>query len=383
MTANVDRLNSVELVPFRSAIAAGVDSVMVGHLIVPAIEPDANLPASVSSRVITGLLKQQMGFHGLVVTDALDMAGLKRAFSGSEAEIAGAEAVAAVRAGNDMVIIPGDLDGAYNGLLNAVKSGEIPARQIDESVLKILRLKASAGLNRSRFVDLGQLQKEIARPENLALAQSVADRAITLVADSGGMIPLHSLASPAARSEDRVGLPGGTVAVILSDRGRDSDGGRTFASELHRRVPNAAVFFVDAANADFISGKVLDAVQRAASVIVVAESTPNPRRTTAGHANGSAALDSAPMQLLQEIVRTAGARTVVAAFGNPYTGGSITGIQSYLCTYSNTQISASSLASALFGEIPIHGRLPVTIPGLAARGAGLDRNAVVERMKLQ
>jgi beta-N-acetylhexosaminidase len=381
VTASVDRLNSVELVPFRTAIAAGVDSVMVGHLIVPAIEPDVNRPASISSRVITGLLKQQMGFHGLVVTDALDMEGLKGAFSGTEAEIAGAEAVAAIQAGNDMVIIPGDLDGAYNGLLMAVKSGEISEHQIDESVLKILRMKASVGLNRSRFVDLADVQREIARPENLVLAQSVADRAITLVADPGRLLPLQSFASTSTQPGNGTAPEGSLVAVILSDRGRDSDGGRTFAYELRRRAPNATVFFVDAANAEFVTSSVMAAVQKATHVIVVAESVPNPRRTTTGHANGSVSLDSGPMQLLDEIVKSAGARTVVAAFGNPYTGASVPGIQTYLCTFSNTQIAASSLASALFGEIPIHGRLPVTIPGLAPRGAGLDRNAVIERMK--
>ena len=383
VTASVERLNSVELLPFRSAIAAGVDSVMVGHLIVPAIEPDANRPASISSRVVTGLLKQQLGFRGLVVTDALDMAGLTRVFSGSDAEIAGAEAVAAVRAGNDMITIPADLDGAYNGLLDAVKRGEIPQKQIDASVLKILRMKASVGLNRNRFVDLGDIQKQIARPENLAIAQSVADRAVTLVSDAAGLIPLQSFAVPTSLPRGHSRQAVNLVAVILSDRGRDSDGGRSFAYELRKRAPDATVFFVDAANASFVSSNVLAAVQRATHVVAVAESVPSPRRTTEGHANGSASLDSGPMQLLEEIVRIAGARTVVAAFGNPYTGASIPGIQTYLCTFSNTPVSASSLARALFGEIPIRGRLPVTIPSLAARGAGLDRDSFAAQLRTQ
>ena len=179
--ATMERLNTVELVPFRSAIAAGVDSVMVGHLIVPAVEPDPNRPASVSAHVIKDLLQGQLGFKGLVVTDGLDMAGLTHVFSGSEAEISSEAAVAAVEAGEDMVIIPGDLGGAYNGLLTAVKKGEISEARIDESVLKILRMKASVGLDRNRFVDLSKVQDEIAQPENVALAESVADRAVTLV----------------------------------------------------------------------------------------------------------------------------------------------------------------------------------------------------------
>jgi beta-N-acetylhexosaminidase len=368
VTANMERLRSVELVPFRDAIAAGVDSVMVGHLLVPAIDPDPNRPASVSPLVITDLLKGQLGFSGVVVTDALDMAGLMSVFSGTDAEISSAEAVAAVKAGSDMIIIPSDLDGAYRGLLEAVKRGEISQVRIDESVLKLLRMKASVGLNQNRFVDLAEVQKQVARPENMAFAQSVADRAVTLVSDVTKQIPLERPRATGAQQS--------IAAVIFSDRPGGSDGARAFAAELSERAPEASVFFIDATNANAISASVLNAVQGATKVIAVAEAVPNPRRTTKGHTDGSVSLDSGPMQLLSEIVKIAGTKTVVVAFGNPYTGASIPGIQTYLCTFSNTTVSASGVTAALFGEIPIHGRLPVSIPGFAARGSGLDRSAV-------
>ena len=366
VNGNIDRLNAVELVPFRGAIAAGVDSVMVGHLLVPAVEPDPNLPASISPKVITGLLKEQLGFHGLVVTDALDMAGLTKVFTGSEHDIAAAEAVAAIRAGNDMVIIPGDLDGAASGLLNAVKKGDISGARIDESVLKILCLKASLGLNRNRAVDLSAVEKDVAQPQSSAIAQKASDEAVTLVSDSGKIVPLTNIAQ---RS--------GIVAVVFTDRAQGSEGGRQFVAELRKRAPGTPVFFVDAANAGFVHNDVMAAVRNAGHVIALAEAVPDPRRTTEGHTGGSAALDSKPMQLLSDIVAAAGQKTIIAAFGNPYTGGSIPGLQTYVCTFSNTPGSASSLVEALFGEIPIHGRLPVTIPGFAARGAGLDREPLM------
>ncbi len=375
--ATMDRLNTVELVPFRSAIAAGVDSVMMGHLIVPAIEPDPNRPASVSAHAIKDLLQGQLGFKGLVVTDGLGMAGLTHVFSGSEAEVSSKAAVAAVEAGNDMVLVPGDLGGAYNGLLTAVKRGEISKARIDQSVLKILRMKASVGLNENRFVSLANVQEEVARPENVAIAQSVADRAVTLVIDAGKLVPL---ATQEAANAIQQGRPTSRiVAVIFSDRPRGSDGGRAFASELRKRAPGATVFFVDASNSSYVFDSVMGAVRDAGSVIAVAESVPNARRTTEGRAGGSVGLNAGPMQLLTEIVKTAGAKTIVVAFGNPYTGGSIPGIQTYVCTYSNTVVSASSLARTLFGEIPIHGRLPVSIPNLAPRGTGLDRDAIAVR----
>jgi beta-N-acetylhexosaminidase len=365
VNGNRDRLNAVELVPFRSAIAAGVDSVMVGHLLVPALEPDPNLPASISAKVITGLLREQLGFHGLVVTDALDMAGLTKVFKGSEHDIAAAEAVAAVRAGNDMVIIPSDLDGAASGLLNAVRHGEISEARVNESVLKILSLKASLGLNRNRVVHLSAVEKEVAQPQSRAIAQKATDKSVTLVSDVGKIVPL-----PAAAQRPEI------VVVVFTDRVQ-SEGGREFVAELRKRAPGTPVFFVDAADAGVVANDVMAAVKTAGYVIALAEAVPNARRTTEGHAGGSAGLDSKPMQLLFNIVAAAGQKTIVAAFGNPYTGGSIPGVQTYVCTFSNTQESASSLVDALFGEIPIHGRLPVTIPGFAARGAGLDREPLV------
>ena len=378
---NLDHLNSVELVPFRGAIAAGVDSVMVGHLIVPAVEPDPNRPASISSRVIKDLLQNQLGFHGLVVSDALDMAGLTHVFPGSEADISRAAAIAAVQAGNDMVIIPGDLDAAYNGLLEAVKRGEISEAHINASVLKILRMKASVGLNRNRFVEISNVENDIARPENIAIAQSVANRAVTLVSDPGTLLPLEEQRpSPGPAPGQHPSQSSRIVAVIFSDRPRGSDGGRAFASELRLRAPDATIFFVDPTNSGYVSSNVIETVRDASRVIVVAESVPNPRRTTEGRAKGSAGLDVGPMQLLSAVVRSAAPKTVVVAFGNPYIGGSIPGIQAYVCTFSNTVVSAASLARALFGEIPIHGRLPVSIPGIASRGTGIDRNAVAARV---
>jgi beta-N-acetylhexosaminidase len=376
---SMERLNAVELVPFRAGIAAGTDSVMVGHLIVPAIEPNPNKPASISSNVITDLLQKQMGFAGLTVTDAIDMNGLKQVFHGTEAEISGQEAVAAIEAGNDMIIIPGDLGGAYNGLLRAVQNGRIPQERIDKSVLKILRMKAAAGLDRNRLVDLAEVERLVGRSENQAVAKQVAERAITLVKDEAHQLPLRATVTNATKTIDATPTAkpeaAETVAVILTDHARSSESGRAFAAELQRFSPGATVYFVDALTAGYQREEILKAAAEAHHVIAVAEAMPNPRRTTAGHTTGSAALDSQSLELLSALVATAPKKTIVAALGNPYTGGALAGLETYLCTFSDTPLSATSLAGALYGQTPIHGRLPVTIPGLATRGAGLDRVA--------
>jgi beta-N-acetylhexosaminidase len=369
VNASLDRLNSVELVPFRAAIAAGVDSIMIAHVTVPAIEPDPNKPASVSYKVVTGLLKDQLGFRGLVVTDALDMGALTRVFSGDAAQVSSEEAVAAILAGNDMVIIPGDLGGAYRGLLTAVKRGTISRKRLDESVLKVLRLKASIGLNKNRFVDMSAVEEVVARPESVAFAQMVSDRAVTLAVDTNKLVPLHVPDNSAAAKS-------GIVAVVFTESSQYSDGVKAFSAELRKLVPDVSILYVDAANSSYISQDVMAAVSGASAVIAVAEAVPSARRTVAGQAGGSVGLDSSGTELLADVVKAAGNQTVLAAFGNPYIGSGIQGIGSYICTFSNTPDSAQSLVEALFGEIPIHGRLPVSIPGIADRGTGLDRDAV-------
>ncbi len=377
VTGDMPRLQTVELPPFQAAINAGVDSVMVAHVTIPALEPDPNLVATTSRRIVTGLLKEQMKFQGLVVTDALDMNGLMRIYSGSP-NPSGAAAVAAIKAGNDMILIPGDLDGAYRGLLDAVRRGEIPESQINASVLKILRAKASLGLHKARRVDLANLPHVIARPESIAVGQEVAQQAVTLVRDNRQLLPLR--ASPPGTSNNAnpytrfVEPANRVVAVVFTDDVR-SEAGRAFARELRVRVPDATVFYVDPRLAGALSAPILSAVAQAQAVIVPVYVAPvsgkavkigNEMKNTVSLVGDSAAL-------LQRILAAAGQRTAVLAMGNPYLGSDFPEVQVYLCTFSNLPVSESAAVKALFGEISIRGRLPISIPNVAQRGAGIDR----------
>src|SRR5208283_3885136 len=165
VTGDRARLEAVELPPFKRAIAAGVDAIMVAHVTVPALDPEPNRVATTSKSVVDGLLKEEMGFKGIVVTDALDMAGLTRLYAND----VGRAAVESFEAGNDLLIIPADLDKSYRAVLDAVRSGEISRDRLDESVRKILELKASFGLHKGRLVDLSHLASDVGRPENLAV----------------------------------------------------------------------------------------------------------------------------------------------------------------------------------------------------------------------
>jgi len=369
VTGDRARLENVELPPFRAAIEAGVDSVMVAHLTVPALDNGPDRVATNSPLVVTELLKKAMGFKGLVVTDALDMNGLMRIYAKSGQNPSGAAAVATVKAGCDMVLIPGDIDGTYNGLLNAVKSGEIPEKQIDESVLKILRAKASVGLNKARLVDLNALNREVADPRNLALAQSVADDAITLVRD-GGLLPLAPTPRPGTNgyvnAYTKVRRASNHVLAIIFTGDVQSDWGRQFELDLRQRVPDAQIVYLDRRLAHYMSEDVLKRAEEAQTVIAAIYAIPS-----AGQAINS------PGALLNSLIERAGKKTVVVAMGDPYIAVDVPGIQNYICSFSNSTTSETSAVRALFGEIPTRGHLPVSIPGLAQRGEGIQRPANV------
>jgi len=186
VSGNLARLQSVELPPFRKAVEAGVDSIMVAHVSVPALEADPNKVATVSPAIVTDLLEKQLGFKGIVVTDALDMAGLTRLYAAN----IGRAAVDAFKAGSDLLIIPADLEASYKSMLDAVKTGEISQQRVDESVLKLLKAKASLGLHKARLVKVEELSKQVGKPEDIAFGEEVADAAVTLVRDNGHLLPL-------------------------------------------------------------------------------------------------------------------------------------------------------------------------------------------------
>jgi beta-N-acetylhexosaminidase len=366
-SVTVDRahLDSIELPPFRAAIAAGVDSVMVAHVTVPALDPDPNHVGTISPAVVTDLLEKQLGFNGIVVTDALDMAGLTRLFAND----IGRAAVEAFKAGNDLLLIPADFPASYEAMLQAVRSGEISEERLNRSVLKILKAKASLNLQKARLVNIDELAKIVGQPTNLAFGQQVAERAVTLVRDNGQVLPLKS------KGTTPTGLPyttqeatsNQTVAVLFSDDVR-TDSGRAFAREFYARIPDAHLMYVDPRIAAGMSDEVMKAVDEAKTVVAAVYVVP-----TAGKIGNTVAVPDTTAALLNQILDHAAAKTEVVAMGNPYLAAAFPKIENYMCTFSNATVSEIAAVKALFGEIAIRGRLPVTIPNVAQRGSGIER----------
>ncbi|HLM80249.1 MAG TPA: glycoside hydrolase family 3 N-terminal domain-containing protein [Terriglobales bacterium] len=402
VTGDRARLDAVELPPFRRAIEAGVDAVMVAHVTVPALDSEPNRVATTSRAIVDGLLKEEMGFKGIVVTDALDMAALTRLYAHNSG--IGRAAVDSFNAGNDVLIIPADLNASYRALLEAVHSGEISRQRLDQSVRKILELKASVGLNEARLVDPGQLSSKIAKPENVAVGQRIAEEAITLVRENGKVIPLQSslgTLKPALPYQSVTEVSNRLVALIFLDDLR-TDSGRMLEHQILARVPDARVIYVDARSAAGMKPYVVEAVEAAEHVIAAVYVVPTAGKAMRAAADlkneglknedlknkgaknedlkneglkNTVALDAATGSLLSAILDRAAQRTVVLAMGNPYVVQDFPAIENYVCAFSNATVSETAAVKAIFGEIPIGGHLPVTIPGIASRGEGLERPA--------
>jgi len=371
---DLDHLKAIELPPFQSAIDFGVDSIMSAHVKVPALEPDPGRIATTSPKILDQVLRKQLGFKGLVLTDALEMQGLTKMYDPRKGSPTALAAVDAIKAGNDVIMIPTDLDGAFRAIVAAVRSGEIPESRIDRSVRRILEMKASVGLNVNRFVDLHHASETTSKPEDMAFAQHVADEAVTLVRDDISILPLR------AEGTRKQGFPsqpdaksGSGLLVVLMAEAFERDAGKDFERELKARCPDANVIYFDGRIASNRIPEILQAVAQSERVLVGAyvihraaqqvmvDGMP---KTYFGMAGPSG-------KLLQEIISVASDKTAVVSLGSPYLIESLPQIKTYICTYAMTSASEISAVRALFGEIQNHAKLPVTLPGVAPRGFAL------------
>ncbi|HEV2444790.1 MAG TPA: glycoside hydrolase family 3 N-terminal domain-containing protein [Candidatus Sulfopaludibacter sp.] len=345
VTADRAHLESTELVPFRAAIEAGVDAIMTAHSAVPALAP-ADQPATLSPAILTDLLRRDLGFKGLVVTDALDMGGIAKGFTSGEA------AVRALEAGADTLLMPADPDAAIKAVMAAVEDGRLTRQRIRESVVKILAAKEKMGLARRRFVDTEAISDVVDSPEANEKAQEIADRAVTLVRNGGSMIPLAA--------------PERTCFVVLSE-GRYSTGGQVFSQEVRKRARQATVVTLDPTMAPSEVDAAVTRLAPCESYAVAAYVSVVAARETEG-------LTGALPHAIESLTAT-GKPVALIAMGNPYLLRSFANAKAYLATFSTVQPSERAAVRALWGEIPIRGHLPVSIPNVAAYGEGIQTQA--------
>jgi beta-N-acetylhexosaminidase len=343
--ADIEHLERVELVPFKAAIAAGVDAIMTAHIAVPALAPP-DMPATLSPAILTGLLRKQLGFKGIVVTDALEMGGIAKGFGAGEAS------VLALEAGADTLLMPSDPDAAIRAVLAAEQSGRITRQRVQESVVKILAAKEKVGLDRKRFVDVEALPDVIDSPEANEKAQEVADRAVTLVRNNGIVVPLAA--------------PDQACFLVLPET-RYSTSGQEFTLEVRKRAPRASVTTMDPSMPRQQVDENLTRLAGCASYAVAAFAPVIASRGSVGLAG--------ELPHAMETLIASGKPVALVALGSPYLVRNFSNVTAYLATFSSVPPSELAAVKALWGEIPIRGRLPVSIPGVANYGDGIQLGA--------
>ena len=349
-----ERLDRIELAPFRAGIDAGADAVMMAHIQLPALDAGEFSPATLSAPVVTGLLRGEMRFQGLIYTDSMGMDAIAKRLTPGDA------AVRAIQAGNDVILHSPDDAAAVAGIKSAVERGDIPLTRVNESVRRILTAKARVGLHLKGTVPLDEIPKVVGGRAHAQVAKDVSRKAITLLKDDRNQVPL------------RLGRDGSILYLSLLDYPsgwRIAAPSRTFIPELRQRWPNVTAIELS----DRSTPSEIDLVRATAArydAIVVSVFV------RAASASGRMDLSAPLVKLLSDLAqRTANSAKplVTLFFGNPYVAMAVPTLPAMLLTYDFYDLAEASAVRALAGEVPIGGRLPVTLPGFFDSGWGMTR----------
>jgi len=367
-----ERLNAVELVPFRAAVDAGVGAVMTGHIGLPLIDSteirplpkdvklkpidtneDGEIVSSKStmpttlSPVMHGILRNDLHFDGLIVTDAMSMSGLTLYFTQEEAS------VRALEAGADLLLKPADVDAAFRGVYDAVRKGRLTEQRIEQSARKILAAKYDLGLVQQRITSLEAIDRTVGGKQALELADDIARDAITLVRNDATLLPLKI--QPTSRIFNLAITNGDDRAWIT----------QPFVGALTRQQVKVETMVLDDRSSEAEVSKAVDAAAHANVVIVSMYG-----RVRTGQAR-SVALPDPGTKALNELIEGK-APLVGISFGNPYILMSFPKLQTYLVAYGDMPSLQEAAARGLMGQSDVSGRLPISLPGLYPRGAGIQ-----------
>ena len=370
VNASRQRLDTVELVPFRRAIAERVSAVMTFHGVVPALD-STPVPATLSPIVMGGLLRRELGFQGLLITDALDMNGvLARVRPAANATpITGnygtidspglAEVVKlAVVAGNDVLLMPLDVPTAIDAVVNGVSEGRFTQARVDSSVRRILAYKHALGLHRSSLVHLDSVRAKVGSPAHLAAADVAAQRAVTLARDSLGLVPI---AAPGRKPN--------VLSITIANR-PDLGAGTAFDGEL-RTAANVRSLWVDPVDPMGALARITTIVDSVDQVVIGSYLA---QGTTVANANAPDVVTA-----FINAVHALKPRTILVAFGNPYLLQNVPLIGTYVVAWGGFPPSQRAAARAIVGASDITGRLPISIPPLLRLGAGETRRVSAPR----
>ncbi|MEW2317113.1 glycoside hydrolase family 3 protein [Streptomyces bauhiniae] len=329
ITHSREQWDTLDAVPFRAAVAAGIDSVMTAHIQFPALDPSGD-PATLSHPIVTGILRGELGYDGVVITDSLGMEGVRTKYGDDRVP------VLALKAGVDQLLNPPSMDVAYNAVLAAVRNGELTEARVEESVLRILRMKARLGLFQGTRVTRAGVDRTVGNKQHLAAADHIADRTTTLLVNEGRLLPLDRRRQPKvlvvgadpASPSGTTGPPTGTLAAALTELGFTA----------------TALSTGTAPTADAIA-KAVTAAQDADAVIV---------------ATYNVTASSSQRTLVQRLLAT-GRPVIALAIRNPYDVAQLTEAKAHLAAYCWTDVELRAAARVIAGRVKPRGKLPVPI----------------------
>ncbi len=351
ISATRQRLDTLELLPFRRAVEAGVDAIMTAHIAAPQILGPDGPPATLSPYFLTGVLRRDLGFDGIIFTDALRMGAIQSRYGGGES------AVLALEAGADVILSPADVGEAIEAVTEAVISGRLSEARLDASVRRVLTLKAKAGLYRGRLVDVSGLSEVVGQRDHLSFADSAAQRAITLPRDDQGLVPIDTT---------RVRR---LFSLVFADRA-NAVAGRVFNLELAPHFERVDTVWVDERTHSAAYDSLALAADSADLALFSIYVSPR-----AGA--GDVALPEAAARFMETVI-DAGVPSVLISFGSPYLLTDVPEVGTYLLAWGGREVSQRAAVRALLGVAPITGRLPISIPPFHQAGEGLRRPAAPE-----
>jgi beta-N-acetylhexosaminidase len=337
-----ERMDSVELRPFREAIDAGMGAIMTAHISVPALNGGIREPSTLSPMVLTNVLREELGFDGIIFTDAMDMSAIARRHSPEDA------AVRALEAGADVILMPPDVERAVNGVVAAVQSGRLSEERIDASVRRVLAAKARVGLDKERMVPLEKIGELVGTPDHVAVADEIARRSITVLKNGSNLLPLR-------------GTRTASVLSITFRRNTDLLAGRYFNQAMRQTYPRMSTIDVDVAGEPVDYQRILQRARGQALVIV------------GSYSNYSGALDAREeLTTFIKDLGKLGVPHVVITFGNPYLISDFPDTQAYMLAWNGSEASQRAAAGGLLGDFDVLGRAPTRIPPVFALGDGLS-----------
>lgn len=336
VTASRARLDSVELPPFRASIAAGVGAIMTFHGSMPALD-STGVPGTLSAAVLTGLLREEMGFGGLIISDAMDMRGVLDRYGAAEA------AKLAVLAGADILIQPENVAQTIDAVVTGVTEGRIPKQRIELAVRRILLSKAGLGLHRRSQVDLTTVRRVVGDSANRRLSERIAARAITLVRDTPQLLPLAAAGS---------GVPRRILHVVVA-RSTNLGAGSTFATALGKTAGRVRTIVVHPDDPFVDPARILPLVDSSDVVLMGSYLAQQWDQASAGVPDGLGALVNA--------IQQRGKPLIVIGFGNPYLGSQLSQVGSYLIAWNGSRASQLAAARVVLGQQPFNRYIPISM----------------------